>query len=495
MNRGEVYIIGAGCGSMELITLRGLERLRSCDAVVYDDLIDEALLDLVPEGSECIYMGKRSGKHSAAQEEISNTLVELALSGKRVARLKGGDPFVFGRGGEEVLALQKAGVAFEVIPGISSSIAIPALAGIPVTHRGLSRSFHVITAHCADGDALPEDLKHLAALHGTLVFLMGLGKLERLAEGLMAEGRPSGTPAAVISGGNSPNPAAVRGMLGDIAQLSRRAEIKPPAVIVVGPAAAMELNKGAVWRALEGIKVGITGTDSITSKLSTALRQEGARPVLVERSEVMELPIGYDIEKLCDGGCHWLVFTSANGVRIFLKQLREQRCDLRRLHKCKFAVIGRATGELLEEQGIFPELCPEEFTSEALAEALSKKVCADEDVILLRARNGAEILPRKLSEERIKLSDIALYDLSPDESITQHHRRRLENLNYLTFSSAEGVKLFMQQYGSIPDGVTCVCIGKVCAKALAEVCEKPFLTAESTDAEGIVRVIIRDRQS
>lgn len=239
---GTVYLVGAGCGQADLITVRGLRLLQNCGAVVYDDLIAPELLDEAPENADRVYMGKREGRHSASQEAICAKLVELARAGKTVVRLKGGDPFVFGRGGEETLALQAAGVPFEVVPGVTSAVAIPALAGIPVTHRGVSQSFHVVTAHTADTpDGLPEYFDTLASLPGTLVLLMGLSRLETVARRLMDAGKPSDTPAAVVSGGNAPHPATVRGTLGDIAAKTRAAGVLPPAVIVVGAAAALEL--------------------------------------------------------------------------------------------------------------------------------------------------------------------------------------------------------------------------------------------------------------
>ena len=244
--KGFVYLVGAGCGSADLITVRGLRLLQSCDAVVYDDLIDPALLAQAAH-AEQHPAGKRCGRHSMPQSEINSLLVRLGQSGKTVVRLKGGDPFVFGRGGEEFLALQAAGVPCEEVPGISSCIAVPAAAGIPVTHRGASRSFHVITGHTAQtGDTLPESLEALAALHGTLVFLMGLNSLEQIAARLTAAGKPPETPAAVVSGGNAPHPATVRGTLADIAEKARAARVQAPAVIVVGAAAALELGDVAV---------------------------------------------------------------------------------------------------------------------------------------------------------------------------------------------------------------------------------------------------------
>lgn len=234
--KGKVALVGAGCGKADLLTLRAMRLLRSCDAVVYDDLIDPEILGMVPESARRLYMGKRSGVHSASQEEISRTLVELGREGLNVVRLKGGDPFVFGRGGEEALALKEAGIPVTVVPGISSAIAIPGEAGIPVTHRRLSREVHIITAHTADEGG---NYGRYSALEGTLVFLMGLSRLEAIASQLIAGGKSPETPAAVISGGNAPIRQTVRGTLGDIAV--RAKDVRAPAVIVVGDVAGLEL--------------------------------------------------------------------------------------------------------------------------------------------------------------------------------------------------------------------------------------------------------------
>ena len=237
---GRVALVGAGCGRADLITVRGLRLLQQCRAVVYDDLIDTALLDTAPAGAERIYVGKRSGRHSAPQAEINAALIALAQRGGLTVRLKGGDPYVFGRGGEEALALQRAGIPFEVVPGITAAIAVPAEAGIPVTHRGVSRAVHIITAHTQDETP---DFSRWAALaaDGTLVFLMGLQRLPQIAAGLLAGGLPPQTPAAVLSGGNAPHPAAVRASLGEITTAARAAGVEAPAVIVVGDVAGMEL--------------------------------------------------------------------------------------------------------------------------------------------------------------------------------------------------------------------------------------------------------------
>ncbi len=239
---GCVYLVGAGCGQADLITVRGLRLLRKCQVLVYDDLIAGELLEEVPDSAQRIYVGKRSGRQVTPQEEISRILVEKAREGYVVVRLKGGDPFVFGRGGEEMKALIEAGIPCEEVPGVTSAIAIPAAAGIPVTYRGLSRSVHIVTGHTADTeDCLPRHLELLAEMEGTLVFLMGLGQLEKIAERLIQAGMAEDTPAAVISGGNSRCPAAARGTLGTIVSETRKKKVKAPAVIVVGETAALEL--------------------------------------------------------------------------------------------------------------------------------------------------------------------------------------------------------------------------------------------------------------
>ena len=240
---GRVDLVGAGCGKADLITLRGLRLLQQCQAVVYDDLIDAKLLDAVPESALRIYMGKRSGAHSASQREINEKLIELARSGLRVVRLKGGDPYLFGRGGEEMLALLDAGVPCAEVPGISSAIGIPAEAGIPVTHRGMSRGLHIVTAHTSDTpDGLPADLDVLAQLEGTLVFLMGLSQLQKIASRLIAAGKDPSTPAAVISGGNAPEPKQVRAPLSQLPQAAQEAGATAPAIILVGEVAQLRLE-------------------------------------------------------------------------------------------------------------------------------------------------------------------------------------------------------------------------------------------------------------
>lgn len=483
---GYVYLVGAGCGSADLITVRGARLISQCDCLVYDDLIDAELLNSTRPDCEMIYMGKRSGAHSAPQQEISAKLVEKALEGKTVVRLKGGDPFVFGRGGEEILALQEADIGFEEVPGISSCIAVPASVGIPVTHRGKARSFHVVTGHTADtADSLPEGLENLAKCEGTLVFLMGLKNLPGIAAGLVRFGKSAETPAAVISGADREHPKAVRGVLSDIARKVQDAGLLSPAVIVVGDVAALELAD-TKQLPLTGRHIGLTGTDAITGKLASGLQALGASVTTLLRSKVVRLP--FDLKAATDGKPHWLAFTSSNGVREFFAQAREEGIDYRKFSALRFAVIGAATGKTLEGYGFHADLIPDEATSHGLGLALQEAVKDGEDVLLYRSARGSRELLQLLDERAIPWTDIPTYDLQPEIPMGASPKK----MDYLAFSSASGVNLFADAFGGIPEGVKCVCIGTVTAAALERRGVTDYLMASEISAEGILTTILAD---
>lgn len=484
---GRVYLVGAGCGRADLITLRGKACLEGCDAVVYDDLIDPALLDFAPEDALRIYMGKRRGKHSASQAEISAKLVELACQGKVVVRLKGGDPFVFGRGGEELLALKQAGIPFDTVPGISSPIAIPAGAGIPVTHRGSSRSFHVITGHTADTeDSLPADLPYLAKCGGTLVFLMGLSRLSTIAARLVEYGRSPDTPAAVISGGNSPNPAAVRGTLANIGQ--KAAGVRPPAVIVVGDVAALDLTPSLP---LSGVRVALTGTHSLTERLTAKLGGLGAAVTTARPAVVTPFPPAPELRELCSPEPKWVVLTSPNGVEILFRHLALLKIDLRRLSDCRFAVIGPSTGKALSRHGILPDLCPLEHNSGALAAALMAEAKKTQEIFLLRSAKGAPVLSELPRKAGFRVRDISIYDTIPLP-------RRSEGAatpDYLVFASGAGVEDYFRSHGPLDAETLPVCIGPVTARKLALYTKKEPLIPAETSVDGLVTAILQHHQA
>ena len=486
---GSVALVGAGCGMADLITLRGLRLLRQCQAVVYDDLIDGALLDEAPESAARIYMGKRSGSHAASQSEIIGKLIELARSGLQVVRLKGGDPYLFGRGGEEMLALKAAGIPCEEVPGISSAIAIPAEAGIPVTHRGISRSLHIVTAHTADTpDGLPEDLGALAKLSGTLVFLMGLKQLPLIAARLMSAGKDAGTPAAVLSGGNASRSVFVRAPLARLAEEAKNAGVTAPAVILIGDVAAMDLSADTKQiEELKGVTVGVTGTKAVAAKQLAMLRSLGAQGLWILRSDIKNLSMEPALKAL-QKEPQWIVFTSANGVDAFFRQIPKKEIDRLTLSNHKFAVIGAATGEALAKHGFHATLCPKLFTGEALAAELTAAAKPDERILLLRSAIASSALPELLRQAGFTVEDVPVYDLTCGS-----FAKPLPEMDYLTFSSSSGVTMFFERYGQIAEKTRPVCIGGVTAKTLSQYTDKPFLTAAEISARGIIETILAER--
>lgn len=469
-------LVGAGCGP-GLITLRGLEALRKADSVVYDDLIDSDLLDEAPFAADRIYVGKRYGEHSKKQPEINEILIREAKKGHFVVRLKGGDSFVFGRGGEEYLALTEAGVPCSVIPGISSAVAVPEEAGIPVTHRNVARSFTVVTGHTADDTG--ENYEALAALRGTLVFLMPVHRLPHIADGLIRCGKNPETPAAVIARGFMPDEERIDGTLGNIA--SKAADVPTPAILVVGETAAFSMisHKGGP---LEGVRVTVTGTRSFVRRVRGQLEGAGASAFAFPTIRIVphEERIPRDLS-----GYGWLVFTSSNGVEIFFNSMRSRRQDIRSLSGVRFAVIGKGTEQTLAEHGIRADLVPPEFTAGALGEALSAAMRSAGDsgrVLILRAQNGSPMLTDALLRAGISFDDVKIY-----ESEAVKMRQEAPKSDYIVFGSAGGVRAFFSMGYALH--ATAVCIGRQTAKELRAHTDGPFLTAEKYLTEGIVRTI------
>ncbi len=487
---GKVYIVGAGCGDAELITWKGLRLLRQCDVVLYDDLSAARLLEETKEGCEKIPVGKRFGKHSAAQEEINVLLVEKAKEGRNVVRLKGGDPFVFGRGGEEILALQAAGVPYEEVSGITAAVAVPAAAGIPVTHRKLARSFHVITGHTAE-NGLPEDFETLARLDGTLVFLMGLHHLEEIAEGLLKNGKRPDTPAAVVSRGATAAQRVVHAPLGEIAAAVRAAGLEAPAVIIVGAVAGLDFS-GTIAKELQGVRIGVTGTHSIVRKLREGLEELGAEVTEMEISCLMPYAQG-DALAAALHGQGWLVFTSPNGVEIFFAGMQERRQDIRTLAGWKFAVIGPGTARALAKRGIFAAYMPEQYNVESLAAGLCEAARQDKEVLILRAEQGSPVLTEHLAAAGIPFREIKLYDIAVDRERLSAAREKAEEMDFITFASGSGVRNFLEDGGKLPEGVRAVCIGQATAEVLREY-GYDSVTAEESSAEGILRAVLWERE-
>lgn len=486
---GKVYLLGAGPGDPELITVKGCKLLKSCDAVIYDRLATEDLLDYVKEDCEKIYVGKEAGKHYKKQEEINDILVDCGMRHKLVVRLKGGDPFVFGRGGEEIDALNRYGIPYEVIPGITSAVAVPECAGIPVTHRGISRSFHVITGHTKEHSGNPVcDYKVLADTEGTLVFLMGLSKVGAIAGELMAAGKLGTTPVAVISNGTTKYQKVVRATLENIAEKVKENEMSSPAIIVIGETAGYEY----LYQPANTRKIGITATDSLWEKLETGFTGIGMLPVSLCSMQVVPTEgmqqLEEELSRLED--YQWILFTSQNAVRLFFERMKRRKTDIRRLGGIRFAVLGSGTAEKLLEYGIKADFIPSKYMVSVLAEEFAKVVKPGERVLIPRALQGSPKLDDILTGKQISYRDIPIYDVTG--KMTQNVKC-LESLDYLVFVSASGVTAFFEQLRerglTLPEGIRIACIGKITEKRLLEEYGEADVVAAVNDVEGLLAAV------
>ena len=493
---GFVTLVGAGPGDPKLITVKGLEALKACDAVVYDSLASDELLNEVRPECEKIYVGKRAGHHSMKQEEINQVLVEQAKKGRNVVRLKGGDPFVFGRGGEEILELQKEKIAYEVVSGVTSAIAALASAGIPITHRGMSRSFHVMTGHTRE-NGVPEDLKEFGKLSGTLVFLMGLSHLEEICQSLVNQGRPLSTPAAVIQNGTLPEQKTVRGTLKDIGEKCRREGIGSPAIIVVGDVTELHMES-TYKRPLAGIKVGITGTPSFTGRLETVLKDYGAQVEKIAVMDVVSLadttPVQNCLRQL--SSYTWIAFTSANGVRIFLKALLDSGRDYRSLGHVKLAAVGKGTDRELRVHGLRADYIPQQYCTESLAHGLAGQLKPEDKILIPRAVRGSEDLTRILSQAGISYEDVPLYDVKSLGLEGRDLAETIKGLDYLTFASGSGVESFLENLAEEDRNVlketTLTAIGDVTAKVLEQAGFPADRIAGEFSISGLAECILED---
>lgn len=520
---GFVWLVGAGPGDPGLITKKGIDCLKQCDSVVYDYLSNDQLLDYVKPDCNKIYVGKKAGKHSASQEEINRILVDLSANGDSVVRLKGGDPYVFGRGGEEVLALEKNKIPYEVVPGVTSAVAALSCAGIPVTHRGMSRSFHVMTGHTLvlndqenrDG-SLPEDFPAFAKLSGTLVFLMGLKNLPLIVEGLMAAGKSGSMPAAVIEQGTMPEQRVVRGTLGSIVEEVKKAEIGSPAIIAVGETAGLDFRskellsnqsltaKEETVRAasgaktevlpLAGVKFGLTGTENFVGKLTKRLQKSGAVTETICRMKIRSYGKSETVQKELKNltSYTWLVFTSANGVRIFFEELLESGLDYRSLGHLRLAAVGSGTAEELKKFGFLADFLPETFCTESLAAGLVKKLTGNDRVLIPRSAAGAEILTQILDQAGIEFCDLGLYDVCGEEKDSMTLVKQMKEQDYLVFGSASGVDAV---FGCVEaellkgGGQKIACIGRFTAERLEHYGFRAAAVAETYDIEGLIKIL------
>ena len=451
--RGKVYLVGAGPGDPGLVTVKALKLLAQGDVIVYDQLASPELLRHARPDAEVLYVGKKAGAHTLPQGGINQLLVDKAKAGLNVVRLKGGDPFVFGRGGEEAEALAAAGVPFEVVPGVTSAVAVPAYAGIPVTHRDYTTLVTFITGHedpTKEASTIPWD--NLGQNPGTLVFLMGVKNLAENCRRLVAAGRHLDTPAAVIQSGTLPSQRTVTGTLASIAEKAAAAGIQPPAILVVGGVA--ELRERLAWwekRPLWGKTAVVTRTREQASTLVELLSAAGAHCLEVPTLEIAPPedfgPLDAALARLADYA--WVIFTSANGVTAFFQRLFEKGRDVRALAGVKLAAIGPATALALKERNLLADVVPARFVAEDLAQALLPRIAPGSRVLLARAAQAREVLPETLAQAGIQVDVAPVYQIRKPKDIPEEARPFIESgqIDILTFASSATVHNFAALVG------------------------------------------------
>ena len=487
--KGNVILVGAGPGDPGLLTQKGREALEQAQVVVFDRLVSPAVLALIPPGAEAIDVGKESSHHLVPQDQINRILLEKALEGKRVVRLKGGDPFLFGRGGEELELLAEQGIDFQVVPGVTSALSVPAYAGIPVTHRDFCSSLHIITGHAKAGSELHIDFDALRRTGGTLVFLMGVGSLPKICQGLLEAGMEPSIPAAVVESGTLSSQRKVVSTLEKLPERARDARIKSPAIIVVGKVCGLSDRFDWFDRLpLKGKNVVVTRPADRIGTLAGQLRQLGADvteyPCIRTVARQPSPQLDQAIENLSQ--YRWLVFTSPAGPGIFFDRLRSAGKDARTLAGLKLAAIGPKTASELERYGVMADLVPEVYDSEHLAVAMARE---EGPVLLCRASRGSSALPEIFAKNGIPFADIPCYDTVYENPDPSSVRVLLDKPVLVSFTSASTVRGFVESLPGVDlSHVVGCCIGPQTA-AEAKKYGISVVTAKEATVESLIECI------
>ncbi len=494
MANGKVYLVGAGPGDPGLLTIKGLECIRRADVIVYDRLVHPSLLCHARPDAELIYVGKASAAHTMKQEDINQLLVDKAKDGKTVVRLKGGDPYVFGRGGEEAEVLVENGIGFEEVPGITSAIAAPAYAGIPVTHRDCCSALGIVTGH-EKGQESRIRWDKIATGLDTAVFLMGVENLPNIVANLVENGRDPSTPVALVRWGTRPEQETLVGTLADIVEKVLSAGFKSPAVTIVGD--VVTLREKLRWfdnRPLFGKRILVTRSRDQASDLSRLLREHGAEPI---EFPVIKITPPESFEKL-DAALDrvdqydWLLFTSANGVLSVMSRLNELGRDVRWLKGPKVGAIGPATAEAIACLGIRVDFTPSRFVAEAVVEEFPEDP-SGKRILIPRAQEAREVLPEKLTERGAQVDVVTAYCTEIEESCAGPVKEMLAEgeIDIITFTSSSTIKNFVKLIGaSVPEGVQIACIGPITAQTAEELGLRPDIVAEEYTIEGLVKALM-----
>lgn len=511
MDKGKVYLVGAGPGDPGLITVRGLKYLENSDVVVYDRLASPRLLQHVRPGAELVYVGKLPDRHTMKQEDINRLLVELALQGKTVTRLKGGDPTIFGRVGEEAELLHDNGIEFEIVPGITSAIAVPAYAGIPVTHRELASSLSIITGH-ESPDKLDRTIHwdKVTNATGTLIFLMGVAKIGYIAEQLIRHGKPASTPVALVRWGTRAEQRTITGTLADIEAKVKAANFQPPAVIIVGDV-VLQRDKLAWYerKPLFGMRVMVTRARAQASELVERIEELGGEPCEFPVIDICEPSDAAALEALRERleqaeSYDWLMFTSVNGVEYFVRHLRRFGIDIRRFHAAKIAAVGPKTAEALLERGLRVEELPAKFHAESLLEKLKGQIRPGERALLPRGDLAREVLPAELGAMGVEAIEIDVYETKIADPRDDMALEWLRNggIHMITFTSSSTVANLLdilRRHGEadpirLLKDVPLASIGPITSSTIREAGLTVAAEAESSTLQGLVEAMVKYRQ-
>ncbi len=491
---GIVYLVGAGPGDPGLMTIRALDLIVAADVIVHDRLIPQDALAAARPDAEILYVGKEPGAMSVAQEGIEELLIDRARQGSIVVRLKGGDPFVFGRGGEEAEALTAAGIPFEVVPGVTAGVAAPAYAGIPVTHRDDASAVAFVTGHeDPEKEDSALDYEALARFPGTLVFYMGVKALPQIARALVAAGRDPAEPAAVVERGTLPGQRTVSSTLGGIAAAAEEAGLKPPSVTIVGPVAAR--RERIAWlegRPLHGKRVVVTRARAQASELARRLDALGAEPIELPAIRIEPRIDSEEVRRAVESlHAYALVcLTSANGVNLLFEAMAAQGRDARALANASVAAIGGGTAAALAAFGVLADIVPERFVAEELVEELDKLQLVGKPVLIARAAEAREVLPDALRKKGAQVDVVTLYETVAEEP-NPEALERARDADFITFTSASTVRNFVKAAGNgIPNGARVVSIGPVTSEAIREAGLSVDVEAERHDVEGLVGALL-----
>lgn len=490
---GKIWLVGAGPGDVGLLTRKGYDVLQKAEVVVYDSLLSDSILAMIPDSAEKIDAGKRAGNHKLQQEETNRILLQKALEGKQVVRLKGGDPFLFGRGGEELELPVQQHVEYEVVPGVTSAIAVPAYNGIPVSHRDYCSSVHIITGHKKKNDTYDIDFEALVRTKGTLIFLMGIAALSDICQNLIKAGMNPDMPAAVLQEGTTANQRRVVATVSTLWEAAEKADIKPPGIIVVGKVCELSKEYGFVEeKPLFGRKILVTRPKELSSSMAQRLREEGAEVVEIPLIQTKPVENREQLSKAVReiSKYQWIAFTSPTGVRIFFQMLMELSVDIRALAHLKFAVLGAGTNRELRGHGIIADVMPDTYDGASLGEAIAKAARPGDRIFLPRAAKGNQELLDKL--QAYEVADVPLYDTVAVGNDIVDVQKEFEDgrMHLVAFTSSSSVRAFVNAYPNLDySKVQCACIGKCTMDTAASYGMKCFMSKEAAIDSLIERII------